>query len=254
MARFFITGSSDGLGSMAAQALIKKGHEVVLHARNAQRAKDASAACPGAEGVLVADLSSLTETKKLAEEVNNIGPFDCIIHNAGLYRGGIRRNDQNIPALTAVNTLAPYILTALIEKPKRLVYVSSGMHYSGVDDLSDLDWQKRNDRDWSDGSAYSNSKFHNVLVAKAVAKRWPDVQSNALDPGWIPTKMGGSSAPGNSETSMKTYLLLSTETKETGKYFASSKLKDPKEGTDNEASQNKYMELCEKITGVPFPQ
>ena len=99
MARFFITGSSDGLGSLAARALIKNGHQVVLHARNAQRAKDAAKACPGAETVIVGDLSSLSETNKLAEQVNSLGTFDCIIHNAGLYRGGPARNAEGIPSL-----------------------------------------------------------------------------------------------------------------------------------------------------------
>jgi NAD(P)-dependent dehydrogenase (short-subunit alcohol dehydrogenase family) len=103
MARFFITGSADGLGSLVAQALIKDGHHVVLHARNAQRAKDAAAACPGSEKVLIADLSDTTETKQLAEEVNKMGHFDCIVHNAALYRGEIARGKEGIPALVSQN-------------------------------------------------------------------------------------------------------------------------------------------------------
>jgi len=60
MARVFITGSSDGLGRMAAQLLIDQGHSAVLHARNHQRGQEALAAVPGAEAVLIADLASVT--------------------------------------------------------------------------------------------------------------------------------------------------------------------------------------------------
>src|SRR5436190_1908076 len=87
MTHILITGSSDGLGSLAAQALAKCGHRVVLHARNERRARDAHKACPDAESVLIADLSDLAETKRLAEEANTLGEFDCVIHNAGLFRG-----------------------------------------------------------------------------------------------------------------------------------------------------------------------
>lgn len=83
MAKIFITGSSDGVGSLAAKALAGSGHTVYLHARNAQRAADARAACPQARDVLVGDLSSVEETKALAGQVNELGPWDAIVHNAG---------------------------------------------------------------------------------------------------------------------------------------------------------------------------
>jgi NAD(P)-dependent dehydrogenase (short-subunit alcohol dehydrogenase family) len=121
MARILITGSSDGLGSIVAQKLISRGHSVVLHARNDQRAKDATAAAPGAEGVVTGDLSDISSTKSMAKQINDMGSFDCIIHNAGLYQGGFRKTSDGIPALAAVNTLAPYILTALVNKPKGVV-------------------------------------------------------------------------------------------------------------------------------------
>jgi NAD(P)-dependent dehydrogenase (short-subunit alcohol dehydrogenase family) len=70
MARILITGSADGLGQMAAVLLIKQGHQVVLHARNKQRGEQAMEKTPGAENVLVADLSSMEETKNLAEQAN----------------------------------------------------------------------------------------------------------------------------------------------------------------------------------------
>ena len=194
MARFFITGSSDGLGSLTAKHLLAQGHQVVLHARNAERARDASAHCPGAEAVLIADLSSVDETMSLAAEANRLGPYDAVIHNAGVFLGMERvPGKSGFPTLFAVNTLAPYLLTCLMARPKRLVYVSSSMHMGGQPNTNTKDGHQLL------GSGYSDSKLHNVMFAKAFARRWPEVGSYSVDPGWVPTKMGGPSAPGRVE-------------------------------------------------------
>jgi NAD(P)-dependent dehydrogenase (short-subunit alcohol dehydrogenase family) len=131
--RVFITGSADGLGKMAAELLIAEGHQVVLHGRNEERAKDALEAVPKAEATVMGDLASLAQTKAVAEQVNKLGAFDAVIHNAGVgYREPKRvETEDGLPHVFAINTLAPYILTALIAKPKRLVYLSSGMHHGG---------------------------------------------------------------------------------------------------------------------------
>jgi NAD(P)-dependent dehydrogenase (short-subunit alcohol dehydrogenase family) len=255
MARILITGSSDGLGSMVAQRLVANGHSVVLHARSAQRAKDASAACPGAESVVTGDLSSISETKSIADQVNKLGAFDCVIHNAGLYRGPFRKTADGIPALAAVNTLAPYILTALINRPKRLVFLSSGMHYSGSTNLEDPLWLQRGESQYNDNAAYCASKLHNVLFAKVFARRWPDVKSNALDPGWMPTKMGGGSAPGNFEHSIESYVMLAEgeeeKAKKSGCYFTPGKKEEsPQQVTDDVDAQDKLLKACEDFSGV----
>ena len=144
MARVFITGSSDGLGRMAAQLLIEQGHSAVLHARNPQRGQEALAAVPSAETVVTGDLSSIAQTRKLAEQVNALGSFDSVIHNAGVgYREPRVATEDGLPHVFAVNTVAPYILTALIQKPKRLVYLSSGLHQNGDASLQDLAWEHR---------------------------------------------------------------------------------------------------------------
>ena len=180
MARIFITGSSDGIGAAVAKDFIKRGHQVTLHGRNEARARDAQSACPGSESVLVGDLSSIADTKRLASEANKLGTFDVVIHNAGLYHGGFRRTGEGIPALVTVNTLAPYILTCLMNRPKRLIYVSSGMHMSGDASLKDLLWKQRGEKSWSDTTAYCDSKLHDVILAFAVARKWKGVASNAL--------------------------------------------------------------------------
>lgn len=128
MARIFITGSADGLGQLAAILLIAEGHQVVLHARNEKRGREALDKVPGAETVAIADLSSIEETIQLAQKVNALGTFDAVIHNAGVYYAPPKE-------LFAVNTLAPYILTCLINKPKRLIYLSSDMQEGGSSKL-----------------------------------------------------------------------------------------------------------------------
>src|SRR5215475_10975261 len=192
MSRIFITGSTDGLGYAAARALIEDGHEVVLHARSRDRATAVMDLAKKSQGIVLGDLCSSVETRQLAEQVNAIGRMDAVIHNAGIYRVQSRSATPEGHAKTlAVNTLAPYMLTALIERPDRLVYLSSGMHRGGRPRLHDIDWLERR---WDQTQAYCESKLYVTALALAVARRWPDVLSNAVDPGWVPTKMGGAGA------------------------------------------------------------
>jgi Short-chain dehydrogenases of various substrate specificities len=145
MARVFITGSADGLGQMAARLLIETGHAVVLHARNEERSKQALAEVPGAANVVIGDLSSIAQTREVAAQVNALGRFDAVIHNAAVGYREPRRiaTEDGLPHVFAINTLAPYVLTALIHKPKRLVYLSSGLHQSGDASLKDLLWEEK---------------------------------------------------------------------------------------------------------------
>lgn len=255
MARILITGSSDGLGSLVAQRLVKNGHSVILHARNAQRAEDASKACPGAETVVTGDLSSLAETKGIAEQVNKLGAIDCVIHNAGLYRGPYRKTSEGIPALAAVNTVAPYVLTSLINRPKRILYLSSGMHYSASPNMDDPLYLKRGESQYSEGDAYCTSKLHNILFAKAFARRWPDVTTSSLDPGWMPTKMGGKAASGDFEDSIASYVMIAEgtdeKTKTSGAYFEpAKKVGTPHNIADDVATQDKLLQACADFSGV----
>jgi short-subunit dehydrogenase len=157
MARIFITGSSDGIGQLVARQLIAQGHQVTLHARNSQRAEVAMSGAPGAEGVLIADLSSIAQTKQLASDANKAAVFDTVIHNAGVgYQEGFKKTEDGIAHVFAVNALAPYILTCLMEKPKKLVYMSSELHTGGSENLKDVTWT--GGRRWNGLQAYSDSK------------------------------------------------------------------------------------------------
>ena len=253
MARVFITGSSDGLGKMAAQLLIEQGHAVVLHARNEARGREAMSSVPGAESVLVGDLSSIQQTRSVAEQVNALGTFDAVIHNAGVgYREPRRAaTEDGLPHVFAVNTLAPYILTALIHRPKRLVYLSSGLHFHGDASLKDLAWKER---PWQGQQAYSDTKLHDVLLAFAVARLWPDVLSNALEPGWVATKMGGHSATDDLDQGHRTqvWLAVSDEpgAKVTGEYFYHMRRRTPKTETRDVEVQDRLLDACRKFSGV----
>ena len=243
MARIFITGSADGLGQMAANDLVRLGHRIVLHARNEKRGRDALAKVPGAEGVLTADLSSIDETKQLAVKANALGKFDAVIHNAGVYQTAAK-------AIFAVNTLAPYILTCLIDKPKRLIYLSSGMHLQGRAKLEIIKAE-------IDRITYSDSKLHVVMLCMAVARRWPDVYANAVDPGWVPTKMGGRSAPDDLQKGYETQVWLAASddprAKVSGRYFHHKKVTRHNPEADDPQLQERFLSFCDQITGVSFP-
>ena len=252
MARVFITGSSDGLGLMAARLLIKEGHAVVLHGRNEGRSRDALAAAPGAGGVVSGDLSTIAGARTVVDQVNELGRFDAVIHNAGVgFREGRVEMEPGIPSVFAVNVLAPYILTALIERPKRLVYVSSGIHRGVHPRMDDLLWTKRS---WSGSSAYAESKLSDVLLAFAVARRWKDVKSNALEPGWVATKMGGPSAPDDLHQGCVTQAWLATSEDElarsTGGYFYHQRPRAPNPIAADPTIQEDLLTECARISGI----
>jgi len=253
MSRIFITGSADGLGKMAAQLLVADGHRVVLHARNESRGKAAMAAVAGAETVVTGDLSSIAETKQLAEQVNKQGTFDAVIHNAGIgYQEPKRVNTvDGLPHVFEVNSLAPYILTCLINKPRRLIYLSSGLHRDGDQSLTDLTWTSRR---WNGFSAYADSKLHDVILAFAVARKWPDVYSNALEPGWVATKMGGPGAPDSLKEAPVTQAWLAVsddaDALVSGKYFYHKKLRAFHTAAANVDVQEKFLAVCEGLAGV----
>ena len=258
MVRVFVTGSSDGIGLAAAKLLASHGHQVTLHARNASRAAEAQQALPAAERVLVADISNVAGAKDLAAQANASGPWDCVVHNAGLgFTGTKWKTEDGIAATFAVNTLAPYVITSLMEKPKRLLYLSSSLHMSGDANLEDVTWAKRWERHDA-MQAYSDTKLHDVMLAEAVARRWPDVQSCSLDPGWVKTKMGGSGAPGTTEKPAGAIAEFAAGTGvtsgQTGVYFNPSGIQKPHKGALRDEQQDRLITLCEEMSGSKLAQ
>jgi NAD(P)-dependent dehydrogenase (short-subunit alcohol dehydrogenase family) len=256
MATILVTGSSDGIGRQTAATLADEGHRVVLHARNDRRADDAKAAVPNAAAVAVGDLSSVAQTRALAEEAAGFGPYDVVIHNAGVGGG------QPAPALTAdglerifqVNVLAPYMLTALLPRPSRLVWLTSGLEADGAARLDDLQWQTR---PWDGTQAYSDSKLYDVMLAFAVARRWPQSLSNAVDPGWIRTRMGGPGATGDLPEGAETQVWLAVSDDPaatvTGRYFKRRRELRANPQAYDTGMQDRLLAACAQLSGIDLP-
>jgi NAD(P)-dependent dehydrogenase (short-subunit alcohol dehydrogenase family) len=255
MARIFITGSTDGLGRAAARSLLGDGHHVVLHARSSDRTSALADLAPRSAGVVIGDLCSGAETRSIAEQVNTIGRMDAVIHNAGIYSARSRGSTpEGHATILAVNTLAPYMLTALIERPRRLVYLSSGLHRSGEGSLRDIDWTRR---PWDPAQAYAESKLHVTALAFALARRWPEVLSNAVDPGWARTRMGGPGAPIDIETGQRTqsWLAVSDEPSAmvSGHYWHNMRQQQPASEATNVAFHDGLIAQLRELTGVTLP-
>jgi NAD(P)-dependent dehydrogenase (short-subunit alcohol dehydrogenase family) len=240
MARVFITGSADGLGRAAAQTLHDDGHEVVVHVRNSDRLGAVRDLMDRGAVAVVGDLSDLEETRDVAEQVNRLGPIDAVIHNAGVISG---------PHVLPVNVVAPYLLTALIHRPQRLVYLSSSMHRGGRASLAGIDWSG----DRTTGS-YSDSKLFVTTLAAAVARVWPDVFSNAVDPGWVPTKMGGRGAPDDLRLGHRTQEWLATsddpEARTSGGYWYHQSRAEPAPSVHDRQFQDQLVEQLARFTAV----
>jgi NAD(P)-dependent dehydrogenase (short-subunit alcohol dehydrogenase family) len=252
MARVFITGSSTGLGLMAGELLVSQGHEVVLHARNHARAEACRLALPQAEAVVVGDIESISGATVVARDVNALGCFDAVIHNAAVgYREGRRLTEDGLPHVFAINTLSAYILTALIEPPKRLVYLSSGMQHHAEANLDDILWKRRR---WNGSDAYAESKLHDAMLAFAIASRWTQVLSNSLEPGWVPTKMGGAAAPDDLDQAHVTQAWLAAsddpKARVSGQYFYHLKRCNANPQAHDAELQQRLIEICRELTGV----
>jgi NAD(P)-dependent dehydrogenase (short-subunit alcohol dehydrogenase family) len=257
MARIFITGSADGLGLLSAQALVRRGHEVYLHARNAKRADDARRACPEAAGCLVGDLASAEQTKALAAELNALAaagrPWDAIVHNAGVNRSAPE-------TMFAVNTVAPYVLTCLVAAPaaRRYVFLSSGMHSGGDAELRGL----RETR----GCSYSDTKLHDVMLAKWFGRRFNAngallVACESMSPGWIATRMGGQGAPDDIDAAIDTVVMLAEGSGaaaeegscQTGRFWYQRREASSKPAAADEKKQDKLVNILQDISGVKPP-
>ena len=225
---------------------------MVLHARSKERASAVEDLADRAAGVVIGDLSSAVETRSIADQVNAIGRMNAVIHNAGVYLEPGRGDTADGHAKTfAVNSLAPYMLTALIERPDRLVYLTSGLHRSGGGPLDDLDWTRRR---WNADQAYAESKLQVATLAAAVARHWGDVLSNAVNPGWVPTKMGGPAANDDLEMGHLTQTWLAVindpAAKVSGGYWYHRQQQAPVAAVLDASFQDQLMSRLADITGI----
>ncbi|MCX5317390.1 SDR family NAD(P)-dependent oxidoreductase [Streptomyces sp. NBC_00154] len=236
MALILVTGASSGLGHDTAKALADDGHKMVVHVRNPARLTDAGDAARW-KGVLLGDLTDLDEIHGVARQAAAYGRFDTVIHNAGVMRS---------PEAVTVNTIAPYVLTALMDKPGRLIYLSTSMHRTGSTDLSRL----------AAGTAsYDDSKLWVTTLALALASRWKGTSSHAVDPGWVPTRMGGPGAPDDLTAGHQTQVWLTTHhdvTPHTGGYWHHHQTQEPHPAAQDERFQSRLVRALENHTGVPL--
>ena len=237
MALILITGASTGLGLAAARTLTEAGHEVVVHTRSIDGLPDLEL-----RGSVHGDLSRLDETVVAAEQAEAFGRFDAVVHNAGVYRD---------PGALQVNTVAPYLLTALMSKPRRLIYLSSGYHLDGSTDLDAVDFGETRARP----GAYEDSKLYETALAFAVARRWADTVAHVVDPGWVPTRMGGPGAPGDLEEGHRTQEWLATAPDEaivprTGGYWHHRRIARSHPAASDPDFQYELIGRLEAHTGV----
>lgn len=250
--RILVTGSTAGIGRRTAETLLAQGHQVVVHARNEGRLGDAGDLVADAAGVVTGDLASLAGTAQLAEAAAALGPYDVVIHNAGIQERGPERHvtADGLERTFQVNVLAPYVLTAALPRPQRLVFLTSGLQAQGDVHLDDLQFERRR---WDGMEAYSDSKLLDVVLAFAVARRWPEVVCNAVDPGWIQTRMGGEAAPGSLDEGSDTQVWLATSEEpaalESGRFLKQRQRQQPHPAASDTSIQERLLERCAELSG-----
>lgn len=238
MSRILITGSTDGLGRLAAESLHRQGHTIVVHARNADRAEQLRPLIDDGATLVVGDFADRGAVRSVAAELLEQEPLDAIIHNAGV---------SSSPQVMPVNVVAPYLLTALLPLPARLVYLSSGSHFGGQPRLDGVDWLGEH------AGSYSDSKLYVSALAATVARLHPEVLSNSVDPGWVPTRMGGAGATDSLELGHRTQEWLATsadpEAQTTGGYWFHQQRREPHRSVGDVAFQDQLLAALADETG-----
>lgn len=239
MARVLVTGAAQGVGYATARDLLERGHEVVVHVRKDRRRDAVADLVSIGATVIVADLGRLDEVAGLLLQLDAIGHLDVVIHNAGVLDG---------KDLLHVNVVAPYLVAARRDRPERQIFLSSDMHSGGRATLAGIDWSGRSMR-----RTYSDSKLFVTTLAFALKRLWPEQSSSAVDPGWVPTRMGGPSAPDSLELAHQTQVWLATsedpEARASGFWYHGMR-RDPFRAVLDSAFQDELMASLASYTGV----
>jgi NAD(P)-dependent dehydrogenase (short-subunit alcohol dehydrogenase family) len=237
--RILITGSADGLGLAAAHSLLADGHDVIVHARNQDRATGLDELVERGAELAIGDFTDRSAVRRIAAELNDRTPLHAVIHNAGVWSG---------PAVMPVNVIAPYLLTALLKGVRRHVYISSGSHLDGRPALKGVDWRG------TKAGSYADSKLFLTTLSTAIARLHPGLVSNSVNPGWVPTKMGGPSAPDDFDLGHQTQQWLTTSNKPealtSGGYWFHQQLRRRHPAVNDYAFQEHLLRMLAEETGT----
>jgi len=276
-----ITGATSGVGEAAAIALAKLGAHLVLVGRDAGRgaaslAKIKAAGDANAQ-LLLADLSSLAEVRKLAEQLRQLPRLDVLVNNAGAVFTTRQTTVDGFERTFALNHLAYFLLTELLRDklvasaPARIINVASEAHRSGKLDTGDLPGELKSPRAYSGLRAYATSKLCNLLFTRELARRLAGtgVTANAMHPGTVATGFGrnnrGAIGIGirllspffrTPEQGAETIVYLAVDPAlegVTGQYFADLKPKTPANRALSDADASKLWKVSEELTRASGP-
>ena len=193
-----ITGSTDGIGRSAALQLAKAGSSIILHGRSRKRLEEVKKEVAPFAGlanvsVVKADFSSLEEVVMMANTLlAGNDHIDVLINNAGVYMERRELTVDGFETTFAVNYLAHFHLTLLLEplllkSNARIINVSSVDHLSAGFDVGNI----QGERHYTGYDAYAFSKLCNVMFTFEYAERLKEtgVTANTLDPGVLATKL-----------------------------------------------------------------
>jgi NAD(P)-dependent dehydrogenase (short-subunit alcohol dehydrogenase family) len=273
-----ITGGTAGIGRATALGLAAMGAHLAITGRNRGHAEDAAheirAAGAGQVEVFVADLSSQSEVRRLADEVLlSLSRIDVLVNNVGGYWNTRRVTADGLEHTFALNHLAPFLLTNLLldrltqSAPARVVTVSSNVQAMGRIDFDDL----QSDRSYSGARAYNQSKLANVLFTYELARRRAtSVTANALHPGVASTSFGAED-PGTLQRLLVPFMRPFMKTpaqgaatsihlasapdlhQVTGRYFANSKPKRSAKRSYDEAAAARLWQVSSDLVGLTDP-
>ena len=273
-----VTGASSGIGKAAAIALARLGATVIAVCRDQARGAAAladigAAATAGQPALELTDLSSQRQVRDLAERLATLDRIDILINNAGSVNGQRSVTEDGIERTFAVNHLAPFLLTHLLQPalqanaPARVVTVASTAHHGAALDLDDVNAERR----YLPMLSYANSKLANILFTRELARRLnrTGVTANCLHPGTIRTRFGDSgshalrlglaiarpflpSAAHGARTAV--YLASSPDLDgRTGGYYVNRRLREPSRTARDDDLARRLWDLSEQLTGVTHP-
>jgi NAD(P)-dependent dehydrogenase (short-subunit alcohol dehydrogenase family) len=271
-----VTGGTGGIGRATALGLATMGAHLAITGRDRERtegaAREIRAAGGGQVDVFVADLSSQSEVRRLADEVlQSLSRIDVLVNNVGGYWNTRHVTADGLERTFALNHLAPFLLTNLLldrlkqSAPARVVTVSSNVQAMGRIDFDDL----QGERSYSGARAYNQSKLANVLFTYELARRLhgTSVTANALHPGVVRTSFGAED-PGRAQRLFVPFMLPFMKAppqgaatsihvasapdleQVTGHYFANSKPKRSSKRSYDEAAAARLWQVSADLVGL----